>query len=65
MGRSDNYQAYVNQSCDTAHVEIELKAYPGKRNPVIGVKLTREKNGAEFKLNSKYDVGRRRRKADR
>jgi hypothetical protein len=57
MGRQNNYHSYVKQGCDEAQIELEIKGYPGKRNPVIWCRFTKENNQSDWKLNSEVLPG--------
>lgn len=51
MQRVDGLRGFVKQGCDEAQVEVEIKAFPGKKNPVIWRRFGFESDKSEYKLN--------------
>lgn len=50
MGRATDLKAYVKQGAEEAQLEIELKGFRGKKNPVIGMTFTRARDASEWTL---------------
>lgn len=53
MGRASDLKAYVKQGCEEAQIEVELKAFPRKKNPVIWRSFTKENEKSEWRLNGR------------
>jgi hypothetical protein len=53
MGRASDLKSYVKQGTEIAETEIELKGRPGKRNPVIWRRFTRETDQSEWRINGR------------
>lgn len=58
MGRATDLKSYVKQGCEEAQVEIELKAFHGKRNPVIWRRFNKHDEKSEWRLNSELATPR-------
>ncbi|KAL8387282.1 hypothetical protein RB595_010025 [Gaeumannomyces hyphopodioides] len=55
LGRATSYGEFVKHGKDKATIEIELQKRPGdERNPVIKLRINREDNSRQFRVNGQH-----------